>query len=165
MEDGIVGISVCLTTTGFVVVTETENTPCEIEGLIQDIPVCSAFTGMYLSTIPPSFTTLLHESFIETLKTVVIDSEVQTVFIGKYPEVEETALISYQNKIKSPSTKSFFERWDEIRSLFLEFTIIKMDLTGKSLGTLACVSGYWSNDKFRYLNMIDTPRFTIRSLL
>jgi len=162
MKDDIIGIEVCLTTTGFAVITGTKNIPQEIEGLIQDIPVCSAFMKRYLSTVIPSFTTLLHESLIHTLKTVVIDSEVQTIFVGEDPGVEETALVLYQNDIESPYTKSFFERWDKIRSLLFEYTIIRTDITGKNIGILTCISGYWANDKFSYLNKIDTPKFTIR---
>lgn len=143
-------ITVFLTTTKWTVATNNINQQMLIN---MDIPVCCTQIRMQSYGFNPSENEQaehLYATIIQKMaKQVVIDSKSQTVFIGENPEDMETALIEY-------TEQKFFERWDEVKSLILEFTVF-----GNSNTPIICLKGIWNKNCWTELEIVPTNKIEI----
>jgi hypothetical protein len=89
-------------------------------------------------------------------KIVVINSEKCTLYIGEEPENENGALIQYGEKEPGEHAKNFFKRWEETKQMMLEFNII-----GHKNETLFCLKGLWSDNEWKFLNVVGTSKISI----
>lgn len=146
-------INVALSTTGFMAVSD---------GDIQmfremNVPVCIAEMGMGI--FGAGMEQLEHqmaESAKSLAKTVVVNSQTGTVFIGEDPTVEDSGLVVFQEEVYSPMAKSFFERWEELHTMIFEFHVLGLE--GKPR---YAIRGLWENDGWRNLEIVASPKIHV----
>lgn len=148
-------INVALSTTGFM---------ASSDGDIQkfremNVPVCIAEMG--LGIFGSGMEQLEHqmaESAKSLAKTVSIDSQAGTVFIGEDPSVEDSGLVVFQEGLYSPMAKAFFERWDQSHMLLFEFHVLGLE--GKPR---YAIRGLWENDGWSNLEIVASPKIHVIS--
>lgn len=136
------GLNVALSTTDYLAVGS--------EALKElSLPVCVADMSMGLFGFPnvENFEHFCSEICKDMAKTVVINSEKHTVFIGEDPSDEDSALVFFDEEPKDQYGKAFYSRWDECQILLFEFQIKG---TGEDR---FCIRGLWVKDHWQFLTV------------
>jgi hypothetical protein len=89
-------------------------------------------------------------------KIVFVDSTKRYVFIGREPEDENTALISYYVKTSGGFEEQFFRRWEETRMLLLEFQVFD-----RSRRDLFALKGVWLKEEWHSLEVVAISRIEV----
>jgi hypothetical protein len=148
-------INVALTTTRYIVQSDTDFPKFEI-------PICVATVGLgMLGFSPHEFEREEHnfsQICMNMAKIVHIDIEKQWVFIGEVPTDVETGLIDYTELRKTNFTQSFFQCWERLRTIYMEFQLFNPLAKNKYLFVL---NGIWDKNHWVHKNIIPEPRLHI----
>lgn len=157
-KEPMADLIVALTTTEFVSITEGGDTPTEIDLFTFNIPVCVAEMSMDFPTkLPNGYLPKIHQALTSNIDCVDINSDLGTVFIGKDKNEETSGLIVYQDTKGTPPSKAFFQRWDEIEALMMQYTIFN-----QHNNVICCVRGYWAKGSWIKLSVIPEPTIHIK---
>jgi len=152
------GIEVALTTTGYINISGSENSPNEIELLILDIPVCVVNISAMLLNINDTLRSIINESLLSSFNVVHIETFGKNVFIGNDPDIEETGMVIYHEESCNPQSEGFFKRWEETETLLFEFSILSLSTPVR---LVTCLSGLWAHGSWKNLKIVKTPRISI----
>jgi len=137
-------ISVALTSTRFLIATEYEF-PDEIR--YGNIPVCIAEMGIHSFGGPDEqFEHIISQSCLSMAKTIKINPENKSVFVGLNPDDENTGLVVYQEQGNSDCAKEFFSRWKETKTMIFEFGV-----AGKAMSF--AINGLWKDDGWQSIEV------------
>jgi hypothetical protein len=161
MSDEMADLVVALTTTEYTYISEKGNNQLEVDIIIDNLPVCIAELELFIPNISDCYTKHIQKVLLESKSPVFIDEDIRKIFIGENSTFEEKGLLSYTDYDLSPQSTQFFKRWEETETLLFEYTIKRIDHTGKDIGTIACVSGMWSQDTWKRFDIVEKPVFTI----
>jgi len=144
------GINVSLSTTDYIAIGS--------EALKElSIPICVADMSMSLFGFPnvENFEHFCSKICMEMAKTVVINSEKHTVFIGEDPSDEDSALVFFDEEPTDQYGKAFYTRWDECQTLLFEF---QLKGTGEDRFS---IRGLWVKDRWQYLIVSPTGKVEV----
>lgn len=152
-------IDVYLTTSKYAVLSDLDSESFEAFKML-DVPVCvSTFCMLMFNSTPRELEKFEHrwaQISKDMAKTVIINSEKCTLYIGEEPENENGALIQYCEKEPGEHAKNFFKRWEETKQMMLEFNI-----NGHKNETLFCLKGLWANNEWKSLDIQGTSKISI----
>jgi len=150
-------LAVCLTTSGFIHVTDQGDHTLEIDLFTKDIPVCSACHVLDLpSNLGDSTLVRIRRVLLTGLRHVNVNSDLRSIYIGIDEYDEDTATVLYKAHKDSPHINAFFDRWEEIQTMLFEHTL--KDINNN---IIACVQGWWVKDSWLKLSIIPKPLIEI----
>jgi hypothetical protein len=123
----------------------------------KDWPICVAEMGMFMY----GFGSLEREELgmaqmcKDMAKVVHVDSARRYVFVGENPDIPETGLIEYTDDRLGDCSKSFFEQWDLLKCLFLEFSV------QGAKGPMFCIKGFWDSGSWKFLDIYPRSQISI----
>ena len=152
------GITVSLTSTKYASKVVDGN----IDQLIKfDVPVCSSIMGLGMfgfKAEKEKYEHIWSEMCLKMAKYVYVDSINHSVYIGDDKEhSENTGLIEYTTEKVNEYEISFFKRWEIIKSLIFEHTIV--DLENKPI---FCLKGLWVIDKWDKLDICTENTISVK---
>lgn len=136
-------INVALTTTGHTVAVQDASEFLKVTK-DADIPVCVANIGLGMFGFginAEQFELRWAQICIEMAKTVQVDVEKKTVFVGEDPTDTNTGLVEYTELGQGLCASDFFRRWNETHTMVFEFSAL--NLKGDPL---FAIKGIWMQD-------------------
>jgi len=153
-------IGVALTTTKHMSVDYNEIST-SVSLIIEDIPVCVVDMTFMIIPIDEDMKQFIATTLKNSLGKVFIDTEKRFLFIGEDPSNEDTGMIVYQEPRHTIFTDDFFNRWSEIKHMFLEFKVFNQNIEKNTTDKLFCLKGLWAIDKWEILEINNNDSFKV----
>lgn len=124
----------------------------------ENLPVCSAeYTISVLLHNPEKFQEDVSKNLTSFVKTLFIDTENKIVLIGQNPlEILDNRLVEYKiSKEPNKFEKEFFHRWNELQTLFFEYSIYN------NFKLITSIVGYWKDNEWKRVISRRSKAFSI----
>jgi len=134
-----------------------------------NLPICVGQMGLGMFGFGPGmeqFENQHAQIMLDMAKTVEVDSEKHTVFIGMTENEEKIGLLEYEADLNSVTNQEFFRRWDETHIMILEFVVFSMSIDQLSGAPSKhdirwVVRGLWQNGKWNEIGIFAHTMFPI----
>jgi hypothetical protein len=163
MKEDLTDISVALSTTGNLIITDQENQTSQIDLFLWNMPVCIAEIPLMTEEINGTLKENILREVKKCMQVVKIDPYGQSIFIGENPDDENTALVTYTVDYDAKEIQDFFHRWEETSLLLFECIFFEVDENNIRKKIFISIRGIWKVDKWMIITDHDTPMTTVQS--
>ena len=150
-------ITVSLTTTKFAYTTDVQDKLQQHQLQQSNLPICyvESFWNIFSSSSPEQLEHEMSLACKNMVKDLQVNSHLKTVMIGVNLRNPTTLLVEYQQNEEQQFSTEFFKRFDDTKTLILQFVFFNNE---KIVFTLRAL---WVHDKWTFCDIFSSSNMTI----